>query len=154
MKAVLKYLDGLLAEAELMRMGLLLEAHKRRHGDYSETLDALRMPDGSPLPTDPFDGKPYRYRKEQGGYRLWSVGENCVDDGGISSDETRQFDDHGPDDYDIVLWVGPKARASRHEDREENDASLFEDDEEEEEEELQGPEEEPEGEQAVEPAQL
>jgi len=144
-------------EADLMHIGLLLEAHRRRHGDYPQTLETLRMPDGSLLPTDPFDGKAYRYRKEQGGYCLWSVGENCVDDGGISSDETWQFEDHDPDDYDIVLWVGPKARASRHEDRQENDASLVEDDEEDEEEqeeELQGPEEEPAGEQAVEPAQL
>jgi len=32
--------------------------------------------------TDPFDGKPLRYRLEGKGFRLWSIGDNLKDDGG------------------------------------------------------------------------
>jgi hypothetical protein len=35
------------------------------------------------IPTDPFDGKPFRYKRLAKGYVVYSVGENETDDGGV-----------------------------------------------------------------------
>jgi hypothetical protein len=37
------------------------------------------------VPLDEFDGKPLRYRREDEGFILYSVGTNLVDDGGEDS---------------------------------------------------------------------
>ena len=34
------------------------------------------------VPVDPFDLQPLRYRREGDGWRLWSVGPDCVDNAG------------------------------------------------------------------------
>ncbi|MEQ1853431.1 MAG: hypothetical protein ABMA01_17780 [Chthoniobacteraceae bacterium] len=60
-----------------------LERHRIANGSYPDSLDAVRLADGKPLPPDPMDGKPMRYRKTTDGrYALWSVGFDGKDDGG------------------------------------------------------------------------
>jgi hypothetical protein len=60
-----------------------LERHQIAHGSYPDSLDAARLADGKPLPPDPMDGKPMRYRKTADGrYALWSIGFDGKDDGG------------------------------------------------------------------------
>jgi hypothetical protein len=103
---------SIIANAELARLALLVELHWHEHGDYPEALDELVMPDGETMPNDPFDGKPYRYRKLADGYRLWSISKNCVDDGGTVNDD-------GPWESDIVFWIGPSGKAAREAAREE-----------------------------------
>lgn len=89
-----------------------LELHKREHGAYPETLDALvpaYMPD---LPVDPFTEEgPLVYRPVDGGYLLYALGPNMVDDGGVSAtrygfepdlvlvdDRRRDAETPGPDE--------------------------------------------------------
>lgn len=101
-----------IANAELTRLALLMELHWLEHGDYPKTLDEIVMPDGETMPSDPFDGKPYRYEKLADGYKLWSVGRNCVDDGGVPNDGK-------PWDGDITFWIGPAGKAAREEEKQE-----------------------------------
>ena len=42
----------------------------------------------STLPSDPFSGKPLRYRASAQGFVLYNVGENGKDDGGSDEEET------------------------------------------------------------------
>jgi hypothetical protein len=68
-----------------------LERHRIANGSYPDSLDAVRLADGKPLPPDPMDGKPMRYRKTADGrYALWSLGFDGTDDGGKRVlDETK-----------------------------------------------------------------
>lgn len=61
-----------------------LELYQREHGDYPEGLDALVPAYVADLPPDPFTGDPLVYRVVKGGYLLYSLGPNMVDDGGIT----------------------------------------------------------------------
>jgi len=59
-----------------------LARYAAEHGMYPQTLEELKplmITDG----IDPFSAKPLHYRLEaEGGFTIWSVGENLVDDGG------------------------------------------------------------------------
>ncbi|GBC98642.1 hypothetical protein HRbin17_01156 [bacterium HR17] len=70
----------------LQRIGMTamaLRLYRHGHGRYPETLQAL-VPQYLPaVPTDPFDGKPLRYRRSAKGFKVWSVGEDMKDDGGV-----------------------------------------------------------------------
>jgi len=71
-----------------------LERHRIASGSYPDWLDAVRLAVGAPLPPDPMDGKPMRYRKTPDGkYALWSIGFDGKDDGG-----KRTLDEKKPED--------------------------------------------------------
>jgi len=53
---------------------------------------------GRPLPTDPFSGKPFVYRREGAGFLIYSWGPNLKDDGG----KVGKTQDEG----DIVMRCG------------------------------------------------
>ena len=80
-------LMGQAADAEARRRLLLaalaLERYHTRHGNYPPSLTAL-VPGVLPrLPVDFMDGQPLRYRRtEDGRFVLYSVGLDCVDNGG------------------------------------------------------------------------
>jgi len=62
-----------------------LERCRRMEGKYPETLSDLVPRFIERLPHDLMTGTPWVYRRTQSGYRLYSVGANRVDDGGIPS---------------------------------------------------------------------
>jgi len=70
----------------LQRLGqvtIALRLYRREHGRYPETLQEL-VPKYLPsLPVDPFDGKPLRYKRLAKGFKIWSVGMDMKDDGGV-----------------------------------------------------------------------
>lgn len=74
--------DGLLA-------GLALELFRRDHGAYPESLDALVPAYLPAVPPDRFTGEPLHYRLIDGQPRLWSVGADRNDDGGVAPAESR-----------------------------------------------------------------
>ena len=49
------------------------------------------------LPTDPFTGKPFVYRRSGAGFRLYSLGPDQQDDDGVSRDPSRKTYDIGWD---------------------------------------------------------
>ncbi len=66
------------AIAEVVRVGASLLAWKAKNGRFPETLaECLPSP-----PPDPFDLRPIRYRREGGGFVVYSVGESGKFDGG------------------------------------------------------------------------
>lgn len=74
----------------IARTAIALRIYRRENGHYPETLNEL-VPKYLPnLPVDPFDGKPLRYKRLQHGFKIWSVGENMRDDGGVEVKGVRQ----------------------------------------------------------------
>ncbi|MBL9135798.1 MAG: CehA/McbA family metallohydrolase [Verrucomicrobiales bacterium] len=70
-------------ERTLFTTEIALRRYLASHGQLPETLEALVPEFLKALPVDPMDGKPIRYRREEtGGFTLWSVGEDGIDDGG------------------------------------------------------------------------
>ncbi len=60
-----------------------LERYRIEKGTYPDSLAAVKLADGKPLPLDPINEKPMGYRKTADGrYALWSVGFDGKDDGG------------------------------------------------------------------------
>ena len=70
-----------------MRVFLALRTFEMSHGRPPAILDELTPAILASIPLDPFDGEPIRYGREaNGSWRVWSVGPNCRDDGGLDSD--------------------------------------------------------------------
>ena len=90
------------ARYRLVLIGFALTVHQREHGEFPETLDALVPDPLDDLPLDPHTGQPFIYqRTDDGGFRLYSVGENLQDDGGASFDDDPRGDD-------IIIVVQPE----------------------------------------------
>jgi hypothetical protein len=85
------------AKLDLMQMGLVLEQYQADHGSYPDTLDAIEPRLGGSLPVDPFSGEQYHYRPTGDSFRLYSVGRNLTDDGGIDVRRAR---------FDDLVWRG------------------------------------------------
>jgi len=68
----------LTAEVDILRAAAAALAWKARRGAFPQALgQALK-----PVPIDPFDGKPLKYRREGEGFVVYSVGEQGCFDGG------------------------------------------------------------------------
>lgn len=81
---------------------IALERHRLRNGKLPEELDALMPQFLSTVPIDPMSGQPLRYRlNADGGFTLYSAGEDGRDDGGDpnSATSTNKFG----------LWEGKDA---------------------------------------------
>jgi len=78
---------GRIAEAEgrrrLIIAAIVLERYRIRHGSYPATLQELIPEMLASAPIDFMDGRPLRYQRgEDGRFLLYSVGLDCVDNGG------------------------------------------------------------------------
>jgi hypothetical protein len=77
-----------------------VEAYKKEHGRYPESLQSLVGSYLKKLPTDPYsDGKPFIYKGEGNSYSLYSVGPNGKDDGGKMTDKTHEFSYFSKEDF-------------------------------------------------------
>jgi tetratricopeptide (TPR) repeat protein len=74
---------GYHAFQRLGETAIALRLYRKEHGRYPENLSALVPRYLSSVPADPFDGKSLRYRREGTGFRLWSIGPDRKDDGGV-----------------------------------------------------------------------
>jgi len=81
------------AQMRVAAAALAVERYRARHDRWPENLAEL----GGDVPTDPFDGKPLRFKPVQGGCLVYSVGRNQRDDGG------RVWTGPGDRDWDIVF---------------------------------------------------
>jgi len=67
------------------RVAIALERYRLAHSSIPENLTALVPEFLAQIPADPIDGKPLRYQKvSEPDYRIWSVGYNQKDDGGVA----------------------------------------------------------------------
>ena len=71
------------AQLRLLIVHLALHEYKLDLGSYPESLSGLVPKYLAALPKDPFSGKDLVYRIEDGAYRLYSIGPDQKDDGGI-----------------------------------------------------------------------
>ncbi len=92
------YCDRAAQHGPLARVALALAVHKAERGAYPASLAALAPGILKMVPADRFSGEPLRYRREDGGYVLYSVGVDLDDDGGKEKPDTD-------DDGDIVVRV-------------------------------------------------
>ena len=84
------------------RGALAVEQYRLEHGVCPERLSDLVPEYLDAVPTDPFDGEPLRYRQFAGGYKVYSVGRDLVDDGGATPAEQR------PPDWVFRVGVEPE----------------------------------------------
>lgn len=85
--------DRNLANSSLAHIGFALAAWRREQGEYPESLDMLAPDLLAEVPLDPFTQKSFTYRRTDTGYRLYSVGDNGIDDNGVSYDDQPRGDD-------------------------------------------------------------
>ncbi|HJN14683.1 MAG TPA: hypothetical protein QGH10_04300, partial [Armatimonadota bacterium] len=76
-----------------------LALYKARAGTLPKSLDELSPSVLDEVPPDPYTGEPLKYERLDGGsYRLYSVGADREDDGGIGDSEP------GERDGDVIFW--------------------------------------------------
>ncbi|MBN2446999.1 MAG: hypothetical protein JXO22_09750, partial [Phycisphaerae bacterium] len=89
------------ARSEAQHAGLRLLTHLRayqhEHGVYPESLDAL---DRADLTTDPLSNKPFAYRRVGDDIRLYSLGADGIDGGGVHDDSGER--------RDYLIWPRPR----------------------------------------------
>jgi len=91
-----------LASSSMADTAIAIEQFRRRHGRPPQSLDEL-VPEFLPaVPIDPFDGQPLRYATDPGGFRIYSIGGNAKDDGGVEGNEMLD------DVFSVVFRPGPQ----------------------------------------------
>lgn len=84
--ACLKKIQSVEVNRALVTTAIALRRYHDAHGNYPPELAALAPEYLAAPPRDPVDGKPLRYRLQPaGGFLLYSIGVNGVDDGGDAS---------------------------------------------------------------------
>jgi hypothetical protein len=90
------------------QVALAVAAHRAEHGSYPGSLLELG-PAGWDLPTDPFGGGPFHYRREGDGFVVWSIGLDMDDDNAardyltFSRHATPEEREEDPYDYDVIF---------------------------------------------------
>ena len=83
-------------DTDLARTAIALERYRLAHGEFPESLDALAPQFIAQVPHDVIGGAALKYRREQDGtFKLYSIGWNEKDDGGVvvfSKGETPSAD--------------------------------------------------------------
>ncbi len=76
--------DRVRAVVQCLRVLAALLVHVERTGDESPGMAALGLP--AEWTTDPFDGRPLRFKKTERGWLVYAVGKDLKDDGGDLKD--------------------------------------------------------------------
>ncbi len=101
--------DRMLTTDRLAVTVCALERYRLAMGMYPESLVALTPRWMNSVPLDPMDGQPLRYQLQSGGdLRLYSVGANKSDDGGIGDSATGRKST----EQELLDWVWPLAGAA------------------------------------------
>ena len=101
--------DRMLTADRLAVTVCALERYRLAMGTYPESLVALTPRWMNSVPLDPMDGQPLRYQLQSGGdLRLYSVGANKSDDGGIGDSATGRKST----EQELLDWVWPLAGAA------------------------------------------
>ena len=81
-KTTIKFVRSDTAKLDTARLALATLRYRARHRRLPEALDDLVPGFVECVPPDPYDGEPLRYRTEEDGFVLYSIGRNGRDDGG------------------------------------------------------------------------
>jgi hypothetical protein len=98
------------ATKQLTITAIALKRFQLKHGSYPAQLAELAPEFLSPVPLDPVDGQPLRYRRNTDGtFTLYSIGENGKDDGGNPSlKEDAKSKSLQWQHSDALDWVWPQ----------------------------------------------
>jgi len=100
--------DDMLAIREMMLVALDVSAFVAENGRLPESLDKLPQSEEPGYAFDPFSGERLRYEPgEDRAFKLWSVGRDLHDSGGISRQDARSDPERASDDCDLVFRVQP-----------------------------------------------
>ena len=91
------------AQIETTKAALGLERYRLANGMLPDALAELVPRYFEEIPPDPFDGRPLRYKQVEGGFVVYSVGEDGADDGG-KDPPPRKARMEG-ETYDIVFRI-------------------------------------------------
>jgi hypothetical protein len=84
------------ARCETKRRAVLLacelELYRFDHGGYPKSLDELVPKYVAAVPNDAFADRPFVYLRDGKGYKLYSLGSNAVDDGGVDKQDEDKDD--------------------------------------------------------------
>lgn len=83
-----------IAAIETCFTALAVERYRIANGKLPESLDQVAPRFIESVPLDPFDGKPIRYKKLDKGYVVYSIGEDCVDNGGTERTPENRKEEH------------------------------------------------------------
>jgi len=100
------------AQVGAIQIALAAVAYRAEHGSLPASLDEVAQV-GWKLPSDPFGGGEYRYRREGDGFVVWSAGPDLDDDNAevdVRDLGVRHKETLGEFDYDVVFrCLGPGA---------------------------------------------
>jgi len=88
------------AHLDLGRTAAAVERYRLANGKLPEQLADLVPAYLDQVPTDPFDGRPIRYRRTEPGYVLWSIMEDGQDNGGKEREDVGRGEP-----YDLCFIV-------------------------------------------------
>jgi len=86
--------DEAVANIDLCRVVLALKAYKYERGLYADSLQQLQQTLDWQLPQDPFSGQDFVYQTQFKGFKLYSIGPDMDDDGGMSLERSQDYYDH------------------------------------------------------------
>jgi hypothetical protein len=90
------------ARSRAAAAGLAVERYRIKHGRLPAALEPTAPEFQTAVPTDPFDGKPLRFRlNDDGGYTIYSIGADGVDDGG------QEQENRGEPDVTFTVRASP-----------------------------------------------
>jgi len=90
------------AKARITQTVLAIERFRLAHANQlPDALDALVPAYLPAIPSDPFDGKPLRFKRRESGYIVYSVGSDTVDDGGL--ERPVKYKDKDPWDVTFIV---------------------------------------------------
>lgn len=81
------------------RIGLACKIYKHQHGRFPENIAALVPGILTEEPLDPFTGRPFIYRSQDGGFIVYGLGSNEKDDGGRGTLKITQLVMDKDDDW-------------------------------------------------------
>jgi len=86
---------------------LAVERYRIAHDSLPAALAGLVPEFMDAVPAEPFDGQPLRYiRHEEGGYTVYCIGDDCVDNGGLSREQMEEkTGESNPAEYDWPFTV-------------------------------------------------
>ena len=82
-----------IARSGCAKLAVTLRLYRMKHGAYPDKLSALVPEFLDKLPTDPFSGKDFIYRREGKGFIVYSLWANMKDDGGVEGPKYRKAGD-------------------------------------------------------------
>ncbi|MBI5094849.1 MAG: hypothetical protein HZB26_20720 [Candidatus Hydrogenedentes bacterium] len=89
MQETVQKLEAGIAHAHLAEIAIALRLYKKDKGSYPDELLVLVPNYIKELPQDTFSGKSYPYKRVDPGFKMYSLGQDKTDDGGVSGDGRR-----------------------------------------------------------------